>query len=170
MAAVANAKRFLAERADPQSGKDLAFSSLRTIEAVEYFGAGDYSRAVDALDEARLRIEWRSALASSVKEQTFNRMIKAEALLQKGAVEDALEVYLSFMKSDGLAKLLYLGPGHLRLAEIYERLGDDEKAIDYYARVLRLWRNCDPGLAPMREEARRNLDRLVRESVQEPVG
>ena len=47
--------------------------------------------------------------------------------------------------------------------------GDRDKAMEYYARLVRLWRNCDPELIPMREEARRNLNRLLVESTREPA-
>jgi len=59
-------------------------------------------------------------------------------------------------------------PTYLRMAEIHERLGDQQKAIEYYTRLVRAWKNCDPELIPIRDEAQRNLDRLLAESVREP--
>jgi len=47
-------------------------------------------------------------------------------------------------------------------------MGNSEKAIEFYTRFVRLWKDCDPELVPIREEAQRNLDRLLEQSVREP--
>jgi hypothetical protein len=48
-------------------------------------------------------------------------------------------------------------PAHLRLAEIYEGQGEREKAAEHYARFAELWKDCDPELRPLVEEARRRM-------------
>jgi tetratricopeptide (TPR) repeat protein len=54
----------------------------------------------------------------------------------------------------------YLAPSHLRRAEIYEKLGDREKAIFHYSRFLELWKDCDDALRPQVPEAEKRLERL----------
>ena len=49
------------------------------------------------------------------------------------------------------------GSGPLRLAEIYERQGERQKAREHYARFAELWKDCDPELRPLVEEARRRM-------------
>ena len=51
-------------------------------------------------------------------------------------------------------------PAHLRLAEIYERRGERQKAIEHYSQFIELWKNCDPELQPMVQQARSALVRL----------
>lgn len=51
---------------------------------------------------------------------------------------------------------------------ILEKLGDTDKAIDFYTRFLDLWQEADPALQPYVAEARRSLDRLLRDTVREP--
>ena len=64
--------------------------------------------------------------------------------------------------------LLFIGPSYLGVADAYEQLGETEKAIEFYARFVRMWKNCDPELVPIRDEAEAALERLLRASVMEP--
>jgi len=50
------------------------------------------------------------------------------------------------------------GLGH---AEVLEKLGRPEEAIQAYERVLELWKDADPALQPMVEEARQRRNRLA---------
>ena len=49
------------------------------------------------------------------------------------------------------------------ITAIYERLGDQEAAAHHYARVIDLWKDCDPELRPLVEAAERALGRYLRE-------
>ena len=51
----------------------------------------------------------------------------------------------------------------LRLGDIYERMGERQKAIDSYARFTRLWKHCDARLQPGVQDARARLARLTGE-------
>jgi len=48
----------------------------------------------------------------------------------------------------------------LRAARLPRRNRDRRKAIEHYQRFIELWRDCDPALGPMREEAESGLARL----------
>jgi serine/threonine-protein kinase len=52
----------------------------------------------------------------------------------------------------------------LERGRVAERLGDRQKAIECYQRVLDLWRHADPELHPFLDEARSGLQRLTTES------
>jgi tetratricopeptide (TPR) repeat protein len=54
-------------------------------------------------------------------------------------------------------------PVLFRLGDLYERAGERQKAIDAYARVVRLWAACDAPLRPAVEDARARLARLTAE-------
>ena len=59
--------------------------------------------------------------------------------------------------------MLLRGPVLLRLGDIYERTGERQKAIDAYARFVRLWSACDAPLRPAVDDARARLARLTAE-------
>lgn len=41
-------------------------------------------------------------------------------------------------------------------------MGDRQKALEHYARFLRLWRDCDPELRPLVRSVERRMARLQR--------
>jgi hypothetical protein len=47
--------------------------------------------------------------------------------------------------------------------EVAEGMGEPEAAKRHYARVTHWWRDCDPELVPLREQAREALARLSAE-------
>jgi tetratricopeptide (TPR) repeat protein len=83
------------------------------------------------------------------------RFARAELLHELGRQADALPWYRSLTYD-----LLYTAPAHLRLAQIYERRSERQKAIEHYSRFLELWRNSDPALQPLVQQARQALVRL----------
>ncbi|HWP36280.1 MAG TPA: tetratricopeptide repeat protein, partial [Gemmatimonadales bacterium] len=55
------------------------------------------------------------------------------------------------------------GPALKRLGELYEQRGDREKAIEYYGRLVDLWKNADPELQPVVNQVKQRMARLVGE-------
>ncbi len=53
--------------------------------------------------------------------------------------------------------LYWLGPTYERLGLLYEERGDAAKAIEYYGRLVELWKDADPELQPRVEAARRAI-------------
>jgi len=51
----------------------------------------------------------------------------------------------------------------LERGRVNERLGNRERALEGYAKVVQAWRNADPELQPYVEEARAALTRLSAE-------
>jgi tetratricopeptide (TPR) repeat protein len=87
--------------------------------------------------------------------QLHERFARAELLYELGRHEDALPWYRALSYD-----FLYTGPAHLRLAQIYERRGERQKAIEHYGRFLELWRDSDPALQPLVQQAREAMARL----------
>ncbi len=54
---------------------------------------------------------------------------------------------------------------HRHLAEVYDRLGNEKNAAHYYARFIRMWRDCDPELRPPVDSAERALEGLTSETI-----
>ena len=50
-----------------------------------------------------------------------------------------------------------------RLGELYEQRGERGKALEYYSEFVELWKDADPELQPLVEDARARIARLVRE-------
>jgi tetratricopeptide (TPR) repeat protein len=83
----------------------------------------------------------------------YEQFTRAELLYAAGRREDAIQTYRAIAD-----QLFHSGaPAHYRLAEIYERQGEREKAAAHYARFAELWKDCDPELRPLVEEARSRM-------------
>jgi tetratricopeptide (TPR) repeat protein len=88
--------------------------------------------------------------------QLHEQFARAELLYELGRYEDALPWYGALAYRD----FLYTGLAHLRLAQIYERRGPWWKAFEHYSRFLELWRDSDPALQPLAQQAREAMARL----------
>jgi serine/threonine protein kinase len=89
----------------------------------------------------------------------FTRYLRAELLLRLGRNEEALNWYRS------LTELLindipYRGPAFLRMAEIYEKIGRPQEAIQHYEKFLFLWRECAPEYKTITAAAAKRLQTL----------
>ena len=74
-----------------------------------------------------------------------------------GRTDEALEWYLSFPAGYDQP---WVAPAHLRAAQIYQRLGNTERARLHYQRFLSLWSGADAEFQPLVTEARKALARL----------
>jgi hypothetical protein len=151
-------KSRLAAKADSTSRLDFEYAFLRSIEAMEALRVDRFEDALAAVHDARLILP-RQWYVSSLRTQSLNRFIMGEALAGLGRYEEAVDAYRS-LAVNFWQGLVYRGPSYIRLAEVHERLGNIDEAINYYERLMVLWKDCDPELVPMREAARQELNRL----------
>ena len=56
-----------------------------------------------------------------------------------------------------------LAPTFQRLGELYEARGDRAKALEYYGRLVDLWKGADPELQPVVRDVRVRMARLASE-------
>jgi tetratricopeptide (TPR) repeat protein len=89
--------------------------------------------------------------------QLYERWLTAEVLIALDRHEEALH-WLAGIGMDG--ERSYMGIRHFRMAEIYEDLGDREKAAYHYGRFVTYWKDADPELQWRVEQARRRIDAL----------
>jgi tetratricopeptide (TPR) repeat protein/TolB-like protein len=89
------------------------------------------------------------------------RDVPARAWLAEGKTEKALAEYERLTSPDPMARRLELVHpfSRLRLARLYEKLGDRSKAIAQYEKLAEMWKDADAGLAPV-EEVRGRLAAL----------
>jgi tetratricopeptide (TPR) repeat protein len=74
------------------------------------------------------------------------------------------ERYLStpyFSKTDAEMDPVRLPAVHERLGQLYESMGNTEKAIEHYRAFIDLWKKADPELQPRVADARKRLARLT---------
>jgi tetratricopeptide (TPR) repeat protein len=94
--------------------------------------------------------------------EDYARFLRGEALLALGKDAEARR-WLENGFDGTPDEMLLRVPALFRLGDLYERAGERQKAIDAYARVVRLWSACDPPLRPAMEDARARLARLTAE-------
>ncbi len=118
---------------------------------------GRAEQALATLDSARfrdltdLKEEGGAELAFFAHE--YEQITRAELLDGLGRQGEALRAYQAIAD-----QLFHAGaPAHLRMARIYERQGERQKAAAHYARFAELWKDCDPELRPLVEDARRRM-------------
>ncbi len=57
----------------------------------------------------------------------------------------------------------FLGPTYEHLGQLYDEQGDWEKAAEYYARFVELWREADSELQPRVRAAQQRLEEIFAE-------
>ena len=125
--------------------------------------------------------------ASAMAWERAARMVEAHGLWRRGQTEQALHGFESALASDNLGwgALWYVGrlafeldrldqaertfqalwqwdgtTAQIYLGRIYERTGRPAEALEAYEFVLHAWRNADPELKPLVDEARQGVTRL----------
>ena len=94
--------------------------------------------------------------------EDYARFLRAEALLALGRDAEARRWLENGFDATPDGPILR-PPVLFRLGDLYERAGERQKAIDAYARLVRLWSACDAPLRPAVDEARARLARLTGE-------
>jgi len=159
--------RDLERAAVPGQARAVITGLALTLRADVALQNGDPEAAARALKGAQgeVPLELVSVpIYANVREftQEHARYLRVLVLGGQGKSREALRwIETSFQGSP--SEIVYLAPMHLERAEVYQRLGEREKAVEHYNRFLRLWRDCDPGLRPVVERAKAELARLVAE-------
>jgi tetratricopeptide (TPR) repeat protein len=148
----------LARSSDRTPGGEVAWSMSRSLRARLALARGRPALALATLEEAR----WERVAGRSVAEAS-DRFLRADLLRQLGRVEEAIGWYGSIAQRSSY-ELVYLAPAQLRLARIYDQLGDLDQAGRHYRRFRQLWRNPEAQLRPLTEQADRRRESLASEA------
>ncbi len=125
----------------------------RALEGYGLWRRGDRERALTELQAAQ-----REAVGWDFRRDA-NRVIRwwiARLLVDMGRDREAEPYYVSLVLYHNLQDPYPM----LELAQLYERLGEREKAKERYEAVLLEWKDADPALQPRVAEARQALIRL----------
>jgi DNA-binding SARP family transcriptional activator/TolB-like protein len=126
-----------------------------TLRAELAYATGDPGRARLELE----RFDFGASFTLAPHGGVHERFLMAELLKVLGRNEEALDWYLSYPAGYDQP---WAAPAHLRAAQIYQRLGNRERAIFHYTRFIRLWENADPEFQPLVTQAREALAQLSR--------
>jgi tetratricopeptide (TPR) repeat protein len=153
------------DRADgPPEARAVVRALAQTVRADVALESGNVDGAASALQtvtgEVPLELVSVPPFAPvRVFTQEHARHLRVIVLTAQQEYAEALRwIDASFQRSP--SEIVYAAPMHLQRAEIYERLGEREKAAEHYRRFVTLWRDCDPALRPRVEEAKARLARL----------
>ncbi len=97
---------------------------------------------------------------SPVLAQPYELFARAELLRELDQVEDARALYQVITEGTGWFHQPFAPIAHLRLAEMYERDDDTDKAINHYSRFIDYWNECDEQLRPVVTNARERVNAL----------
>jgi tetratricopeptide (TPR) repeat protein len=85
----------------------------------------------------------------------FARYLLATLQESRGGGSEALRTYESLFWTPSLEAV-----GYLKGAQLHERRGEVEEALEDYERFLALWGDADPELQPRVQQAREAVERL----------
>jgi tetratricopeptide (TPR) repeat protein len=84
-----------------------------------------------------------------------------------GEPDSAIAAYERYLSTPFVFRMfsdaIWLARTYHRLGELYEERGKREKAAEYYAKFVRLWKDADPELKPEITEVKRRLEALTGE-------
>ena len=115
----------------------------------------DFEGALRTLDDMQRRWPGFESGTKHYRAQTYDAMGNAAAAIEW--YEQALDSYNEGMQS-WIPETVH---AIRRLGELYDAQGNDAKAIEYYARFVELWKDADPELQPLVQQAEARLAALV---------
>ena len=160
-AAAARAYAERLEEADPPPEGGSVTSDLAAgLRSMAARAEGDPELALAALDEIRMDIFYQMAMASPYDGLVLERFERGTLLQNLGRYDEAVG-WLENLGSVGAAEVAMEPGAALYLARIHESMGEQALAAERYAEFVDMWRDADPELQPIVEEAREAVRRLA---------
>jgi tetratricopeptide (TPR) repeat protein len=113
---------------------------------------GQPDSALAELDALRIDGWYELTFVSPFYSGAMERFTRAELLRKKGRGQEALGWYRGLGENTA-QELVFLGPATLAEARIQRALGRPREAAELYDEFLALWRESDPELKPMLDQA-----------------
>jgi tetratricopeptide (TPR) repeat protein len=138
----------------PSLGVDLA----RTVEGYERWIEDDAQGALRSFEAMPMEAGYALLFVSELYSHGLARFLRARTLQATGRGAEAEGWYEGLSASP--FEVAFRGPALFYRAQIREEAGDREGAARLYRGFIDLWKEADPELQPMVEEARAALRRL----------
>jgi tetratricopeptide (TPR) repeat protein len=134
------------------------------VRAVATAVAGDPATALELLGSQKIESSYQFlSISFEGAMREWDRYHRAELLIENGRLSEAAEhlhpmEYMSYQ----LRGLVYRLTGQL-----YDRLGEPEKAMEFYTRFATFWADADPEFQPIVDVARSRIDALAAQIAKE---
>ena len=138
-----------------------ARDAARGIRALGACRRGDPAEALALLEGCELAAPMHCFIPTALYGRMHERWLRAELLGRFGRDGEAA-TWFAALGEDSPHGFVYLAPSHLRRAELLERRGEHHRARQHYARVVELWRDCDPEFEPLVASAAARLGGVAR--------
>lgn len=149
---------------EPRDSLGLRHDLAIEIRALVALQAGRPDAALQLLEQARMAVATSDqAWYPRYYSRPVGRFLRAEALRTLGRDDEALGWYGTFGEKYG-TEYVYRAVVSLRRAEIHERRGERQRALDYYRRFLARWQDADPEYQALVREVEGRVGRLTKES------
>jgi tetratricopeptide (TPR) repeat protein len=133
----------------------LAHAMGRGVRAAVAYYRGDMEEVVRVTED--MQPKFPAAYWNRLYQLTEARTFQAEALFAVGRYRDALTWYEWGPPADAIDQI---GLRAFRRGQIYDRLGDREKALEQYRNFLKAWDKADPQWQFRLDEARTRIEAL----------
>lgn len=148
---------------------DLGHLLARRLEAHVARSEDRPGEALAALSESPPELPVGEVANSPVLQQPYELFTRAELLQEDGRIDEAKAWYQVITEGSSWFNRPFSPIAHLRLAEIYDREGDSDRAAHHYARFIEYWKQSDESLRPIVEKAERRLAELTPGSAPSPA-
>jgi tetratricopeptide (TPR) repeat protein len=158
----------------------------RSARAREFLQEFEELELVGTIEDAERDLHWMTgaiALAEGRNEEAIKELRRAhdraggcltcalpelaEAYAHAGAADSAVAVFGRYVDLRPAFRIwgdrYFLGPTYERLGQLHDERGDWEKAAEYYAKLVELWREADPELQPRVQAAQQRLEEIFAE-------
>jgi tetratricopeptide (TPR) repeat protein len=138
---------------------DLREDALKSLDAELRYHAGDLDGALAVLRTITFEAP-HGATYHAFADGTRARFLRAELELERGDREVALGLYRGLDESWSPYDIYHRPIVYQRLGEIAEAEGRTADAIEFYSRLVDLWRDTDPALIPARTAIQQRREAL----------
>ena len=132
------------------------------VRAEVLWREGKPEEALAELERARWELNYNEAWFSWVAGGVREMFLRARLLQDLGRYQEALALF-DFGTEGRVLHMALLAPSHYHRGQIYEDMGDTEKALWHYSAFAELWEDADPEYQPLVEEVKGRMARLAGE-------
>jgi len=157
--AAAGAAEVLAELDVPRWAVSLVQRKARTLDALVRRARGDSAGALAVIEGAITGVWYQFAIASPVYAGAFERLLRAELLMDVGRHAEAVG-WLAAIGERSPWELPFVAPARALEARCHERTGDRDGATRCWREVARWYAGGDGGAVTAAAEAAHALSRL----------